>query len=91
MRGRCRCQHFFQPSIPGADARPASHAVSLSVSLCRLLTPIRSLIAYPVGKFLAYALPINDYDLPRWLGGGTFSFNPGPFNIKVCVWLPTLI
>jgi hypothetical protein len=36
-----------------------------------------------MGKFLAYALPINDYDLPRWLGGGTFSFNPGPFNIKV--------
>ncbi|QRW03697.1 OPT oligopeptide transporter protein [Ceratobasidium sp. AG-Ba] len=26
--------------------------------------------------------PINDYDIPRWLGGGTFSFNPGPFNIK---------
>ncbi|KAG8709518.1 hypothetical protein FRC08_018297 [Ceratobasidium sp. 394] len=40
------------------------------------------LISFPIGKFMAYTLPINDYELPRWLGGGTFSLNPGPFNIK---------
>ncbi|QRV74794.1 OPT oligopeptide transporter protein [Ceratobasidium sp. AG-Ba] len=43
---------------------------------------IMLLISFPIGKFMAYTLPINDYDIPRWLGGGTFSFNPGPFNIK---------
>lgn len=39
-------------------------------------------IAYPTGKFLAYALPIREWHLPRLLGGGSFSFNPGPFNVK---------
>ncbi|KAJ1307232.1 hypothetical protein OPQ81_001346 [Rhizoctonia solani] len=48
---------------------------------------IMLLISYPIGKFLAFALPITDYELPRWLGGGTFSFNPGPFNIKEHVLL----
>lgn len=37
---------------------------------------------YPIGKFLAWALPIRDYTLPRWLGGFTFSLNPCPFNVK---------
>ena len=27
-------------------------------------------------------LPYTTYKLPRWLGGVTFSFNPGPWNIK---------
>jgi OPT family oligopeptide transporter len=40
------------------------------------------LAAYPFGKLLAYILPITSYRLPRWLGGGEFSFNPGPWNIK---------
>ncbi|KAF8606444.1 OPT superfamily oligopeptide transporter [Ceratobasidium sp. AG-I] len=43
---------------------------------------IMLLVGFPIGKFMAYTLPINDFELPRWLGGGTFSFNPGPFNIK---------
>ncbi|KAG9120714.1 hypothetical protein FRC07_003674 [Ceratobasidium sp. 392] len=47
-----------------------------------LVPLVMLLISFPIGKFMAYTLPINDYELPRWLGGGTFSFNPGPFNIK---------
>jgi hypothetical protein len=41
------------------------------------------LIAFPLGKLAAYALPIQIVTLPRWLGGFSFSLNPGPFNIKV--------
>jgi OPT family oligopeptide transporter len=37
---------------------------------------------YPCGKFFAYLLPIRNFALPRWFGGGEFSLNPGPFNIK---------
>lgn len=40
------------------------------------------LISYPVGKFLAYTLPITTYRLPRFLGSVEFSLNPGPWNIK---------
>ncbi|WVR05633.1 OPT family small oligopeptide transporter [Kwoniella sp. DSM 27419] len=43
---------------------------------------IIQMIAYPVGKAAAWALPITTWRLPRWLGGREFSFNPGPFNIK---------
>ena len=31
---------------------------------------------------MAWALPIRTFYLPRWLGSGEFSLNPGPFNIK---------
>jgi hypothetical protein len=40
------------------------------------------LAAYPIGKFLAWLMPLKQYQLPRWLGGSTFDLNPGPFNIK---------
>lgn len=40
------------------------------------------LISYPIGKLMAYTLPITTYRLPRWLGGLEFSFNPGPWNVK---------
>ncbi len=40
------------------------------------------LIAYPFGKALAFTLPIRTWVLPRILGGGKFSLNPGPFNVK---------
>lgn len=40
------------------------------------------LISYPIGKFLAYTLPITTYRLPRFLGSAEFSLNPGPWNIK---------
>lgn len=47
------------------------------------LTPlVILLIAYPMGKFLAFALPIRTWKLPNFLGGGRFSLNPGPFNVK---------
>ncbi|KZV66463.1 OPT superfamily oligopeptide transporter [Peniophora sp. CONT] len=37
------------------------------------------MIAHPIGKVLALALPISTYTLP---GGMTISLNPGPWNIK---------
>ncbi|CAL1711504.1 unnamed protein product [Somion occarium] len=44
------------------------------------------LLAYPMGKFLAFSLPITTYVVPKWLtfGNGPYSFslNPGPWNIK---------
>ena len=40
------------------------------------------LISYPIGKFLAYTLPITTYRLPRYLGSAEFSLNPGPWNVK---------
>ncbi|KAF8268894.1 oligopeptide transporter [Lactarius quietus] len=51
------------------------------------------LIAHPLGKFLAYSLPITIYRLPRALGGMEFSLNPCPWNIKehVLVFIMTNI
>ncbi|WFD42790.1 hypothetical protein MPSI1_001440 [Malassezia psittaci] len=47
------------------------------------LSPVvLQLIAYFIGKFLAWGLPIDEYILPNWLGGGRFTLNPGAFNIK---------
>ncbi|KLT45603.1 OPT superfamily oligopeptide transporter [Cutaneotrichosporon oleaginosum] len=43
---------------------------------------IVQIIAYPLGKFLAWSLPLRDYRLPPWLGGFGFSLNPCPFNVK---------
>ncbi|WVW80404.1 OPT family small oligopeptide transporter [Kwoniella bestiolae CBS 10118] len=43
---------------------------------------IVQVIVYPVGKFVAWSLPITTWTLPRFLGGSEFTFNPGPFNIK---------
>jgi hypothetical protein len=44
------------------------------------------LISYPVGKFLAFTLPITSYRLPVFIGArfgaSEFSLNPGPWNIK---------
>jgi len=40
------------------------------------------LIAYPFGKALALILPTRTWVFPRILGGGEFTLNPGPFNIK---------
>lgn len=31
---------------------------------------------------MAAVMPIRTFHLPRWLGGQSFSFNPGPFNVK---------
>lgn len=51
------------------------------------------LIAHPLGKLLAYCLPITIYRLPRVLGGFEFSLNPCPWNIKehVLVFIMTNI
>lgn len=40
------------------------------------------LIAHPLGKTLAYILPTRKWVLPQILGGGKFTLNPGPFNVK---------
>lgn len=40
------------------------------------------LVAYPIGKFFAFAMPISTYRLPKWLGQYEFSLNPGPWSIK---------
>ena len=42
------------------------------------------LISYPIGKFLAFTLPITTYriQLPGSMKDITFSLNPGPWNIK---------
>ncbi|KZT06325.1 OPT oligopeptide transporter [Laetiporus sulphureus 93-53] len=45
-------------------------------------TTLVVIVAHPIGKFLAFWLPITTYRLPRWLGGHEFSLNPGPWNIK---------
>ncbi|CED82182.1 Sexual differentiation process protein ISP4 [Phaffia rhodozyma] len=49
-------------------------------------TTLGVLTAFPLGKLLAWALPIDDYELPSFmpfgLAGKTWSLNPGPFNIK---------
>ena len=47
-----------------------------------LMPSIVVLIAYPLGKALAYFLPIRVWVLPRILGGAKFTLNPGPFNVK---------
>ncbi|KAG9001828.1 hypothetical protein FRB90_011532 [Tulasnella sp. 427] len=43
------------------------------------------LVTYPIGKALAWALPIRSWTLPEflpWIRGTEFSLNPCPFNIK---------
>ena len=47
-----------------------------------LTSSVVLLVAYPLGKGLAYVLPIRVWVLPRILGGATFTLNPGPFNVK---------
>jgi OPT family oligopeptide transporter len=51
--------------------------------LFQALNPlIALLLAYPLGRFLAWILPRKRFHLPSWLGGLSFTFNPGPFTIK---------
>ncbi|KAH6910295.1 OPT oligopeptide transporter protein-domain-containing protein [Coprinopsis sp. MPI-PUGE-AT-0042] len=41
------------------------------------------LVSYPIGKFLAFTLPITTYRIPLpYLPSRIFSLNPGPWNIK---------
>ncbi|KAJ9096772.1 hypothetical protein QFC21_005042 [Naganishia friedmannii] len=40
------------------------------------------LFVYPLGKLLAWLMPLKKYKLPRYLGGCSLDLNPGPFNIK---------
>ncbi|AQK73754.1 Oligopeptide transporter 4 [Zea mays] len=44
----------------------------------------------PVGHFMARALPRTRFRAPALLGGGAWSLNPGPFNIKehvlICIF-----
>ena len=36
----------------------------------------------PIGHFMARVLPTRRFRLPAALGGGEWSLNPGPFNMK---------
>ena len=47
-----------------------------------IMPSIVLLIAYPLGKTLSYILPTRNWVLPQILGGGKFTLNPGPFNVK---------
>lgn len=47
-----------------------------------LMPSVVLLISYPLGKALTYILPLRTWVLPRILGGGKFTLNPGPFNVK---------
>jgi len=47
-----------------------------------LTPPLVLLIAYPLGKALAYTLPTRTWVLPWIPGGWKFTLNPGPFNVK---------
>jgi OPT family oligopeptide transporter len=48
-----------------------------------LLVPlVLLLMSYPLGKLLAFTLPITPYRLPPFLGSLEISLNPGPWNIK---------
>jgi hypothetical protein len=55
---------------------------SKSVSPRTAATDTLRVFAYPLGKGMAWFLPIREFHMPKWLGGFSFSFNPGPFNIK---------
>lgn len=47
------------------------------------VTPVLvTILAYPLGKFMAAVLPTREYYLPKVFGGYSFSLNPGAFNIK---------
>lgn len=52
---------------------------------------VLQIIAYPLGKFLAYALPIRTFHMPRWLGGYSFTLNHGFFNIKEHTMITVMI
>ncbi|WFD33350.1 hypothetical protein MCUN1_000163 [Malassezia cuniculi] len=52
---------------------------------------VLQIIAYPMGKFMAYILPIRTFHLPRWLGGFSFTLNPGYFNIKEHTMITVMI
>ena len=68
---------------------PQIYLVSLPVlcvsTPCHLPTRTRDadaggrcrLLAYPLGRLAAAVLPVRHHDLPKFLGGGQFSFNPG--------------
>lgn len=70
-------QHISSLSYTRPIHPRLGHSVSLPVCQAD-----NRLVAYPAGKFCAWLLPITTHQLPRWLGGATWSFNPGPFNIK---------
>lgn len=47
-----------------------------------LMPVVILLLAHPLGKACAQFLPIRTWQLPKWLGAGRFTLNPGPFNVK---------
>jgi hypothetical protein len=77
LNRRLRGQHLFTLS----NSRPVHSCATHPVRGDRDRADDR-IAAYPAGKFCAWWLPITTYKLPRFLGGASWSLNPGPFNIK---------
>ncbi|KAK0545172.1 hypothetical protein OC845_005226 [Tilletia horrida] len=73
---------WFMAIIILTIAGGANQLFALRIPAVFLTPVIIQLISYPFGKFLAATLPIRIWTLPRWLGGASFSLNPGMFNIK---------
>ena len=72
------------PPIHASDTRFSSANVFFNFRqpAPTIQTNVINLLAYPLGKLMAYSLPIATWRLPRWLGGAELSLNPGPWNIK---------
>ncbi|GHJ88098.1 hypothetical protein NliqN6_4500 [Naganishia liquefaciens] len=92
---RASVSNIDDPEMPALTWRVWALGLTLSIAATALdtifqfrspsvLVPVLSiqLFAYPLGKFLAWLLPLKVYHLPRRLGGARLDLNPGPFNIK---------
>lgn len=68
---------LLAPLVSGVNTYLMTRAPAPTLSATFILVA-----AYPIGNLLAAVLPLQNFCLPSWLGGYTFSLNPGPFNIK---------
>lgn len=68
---------FFATLVSGVNLFLMIRAPAPSISATVVMV-----VVYPLGKLLAIVLPMQEFHLPSWLGGYSFSLNPGPFNMK---------
>ncbi|QRW17658.1 OPT oligopeptide transporter protein [Rhizoctonia solani] len=76
---RASVSNIDDPEMPALTFR----VWAMGLFLCMLAASANTFFnfRYPALRWLPC------HAVPRWLGGGTFSFNPGPFNIKEHVLL----
>lgn len=92
---RASVSNIDDPDMPALTLRAFTMGMVLCILVCagntflsfRNPSPqfpilVVQVLSYPIGKFLAWCLPIREYHLPKWLTGRTFSLNPCPFNVK---------